>query len=477
MEPHDESSQPFRPESIDEQIEQLARVRDQHDSGRNRAGAPTVAALRNIYQENEAILERVRARIGQLEAEQSGAYIPDSVQIADHARRRKRRGWLSTIALVAAILIVLLNVLAFKMFISGGHVTTKTTQHDAPRLGKQHCSFNADPDAFGLSWSAQGKIAVISNSGRIQILDARTCSPVANFKYPASASYWPAQLAAGVAWSPDGQRLLLERVGVGSILDGNTGKLLASYSPDPARVNNQHDTAVYSSAWSPDGKQVVSVVDTVTSDGAMPTQSVRIWDARSGAFVRTLMTGLHNATEADIAWSPDGHYIAFGVVAINAPKNIAYVWDASTGRLVQHLDPMGYGGSGSDLADQEKIAWSPDSRQLATYCSDFLQVWNIPTGKSTFALLGELQPPNSVQLAWSPNGKHIAMANFFHVSLRLLDVASRKVSYTYPAQLTDNHGVRAIAWSPDSSMLVTASDGVDPKTQRLSTTIRILGAQ
>ena len=120
---------------------------------------------------------------------------------------------------------------------------------------------------------------------------------------------------------------------------------------------------------------------------------------------------------------------------------------------------------------QERISWSPDGRQLATYGQDLLQVWDIPTGKSVFGLNAGLNEATSAGLIWSPNGKYIAMAAYFNV--RVLDVSTRKFHYTYPIQKIDNQGPNAIAWSPDSSKIVTAADNVDPKTQRLSTHIRI----
>jgi len=72
---------------------------------------------------------------------------------------------------------------------------------------------------------------------------------------------------------------------------------------------------VYSVAWSPDGKRIVSGSGDYT---------LRIWDADSGECLQTLRG--HRSWVESVAWSPDGKRIVSG-----ADDYTLRIWD------VRHL--------------------------------------------------------------------------------------------------------------------------------------------
>jgi len=101
-----------------------------------------------------------------------------------------------------------------------------------------------------------------------------------------------------------------------------------------------HTGSVWSVAFSPDGKQVVSGSD----DG-----TVRLWDAATGAPLQTLEG--HTDWVRSVAFSPDGKQVVSG-----SDDKTVRLWDAATGAALQTLE--------GHTSSVRSVAFSPDSKQL-----------------------------------------------------------------------------------------------------------------
>jgi WD40 repeat protein len=117
-----------------------------------------------------------------------------------------------------------------------------------------------------------------------------------------------------------------------------------------------HKRDVFSVAFSPDGKTIVSG----SSDG-----TVRVWNAATGA-EQHKMTG-HKDTVFSVAFSPNGKTIVSG-----SQDHTVRVWDVATGveqhKITGHEDPV------------FSVAFSPDGKTIVSGSNDrTVRVWDAVT--------------------------------------------------------------------------------------------------
>jgi WD40 repeat protein len=112
--------------------------------------------------------------------------------------------------------------------------------------------------------------------------------------------------------------------------------------------------AVFSVAWSPNGKRIAS---------GWRDKTVRIWNAATGIDIFPAPITGHTGTVFSVAWSPDGKNIASG-----SDDHTVKVWNASTGKNV-----LTYQGHSNRVST---VSWSPDGRYIASGSFDeTAQVW------------------------------------------------------------------------------------------------------
>lgn len=166
-----------------------------------------------------------------------------------------------------------------------------------------------------------------------------------------------------------------------------------------------------------------------------------VWFWRPGRSTefRRKLTGAN--FHSHIAWSPDGTRIASGVgqrlVVWNPDQPIA--------------DEQSFSPSGGD------VAWSPDSKFVATSSAEGIRVFSL-AGQKEIALLKGQTHYFTRGVAWSPDGTRVAALT--ETFLRLWETKTWKPAGVIPVNAASS-GCVPLAWAPTTQSLVVASgDGV-----------------
>lgn len=257
-----------------------------------------------------------------------------------------------------------------------------------------------------------------------------------------------------------------------------------------ARTLTGHGDWVHAVAFAPDGTRLAS--------GGYD-QTIRVWDASTGALKRVLRG--HDRSVNSIAYSADGKWLVSG-----GDDGTVRLWEAGTGRARARLQSPGYAvftvafspastriaGAGKDRSvfvwdvesrellftleghrdDVHTLAFSPDGRYLASAGTDrIIRLWNLAKRREAARFAGHKD--TVLSLAFSPDGTWLASGGSKGV-VKLWDVAQGRLLRTFAGV---RHGVLSLVFSPDGKWLATGGGGNviklwHPETASVAATLR-----
>ncbi len=191
-----------------------------------------------------------------------------------------------------------------------------------------------------------------------------------------------------------------------------------------------HANDVWSSAWSPDGKYIVT---------ASEDKTARIW-LPHGSSAPVILQG-HSAAFTHVAWSPDSRRIATA-----SRDKIARVWLADgTGAPIELL--------GHRMA-VVSVAWSPSGQHIVTSSDDHTaRVWLADGTGAPIELAGHTK--GIVSAAWSHDGLRIVTASRDNTArVWLADGSSTPVVLAGHVK-----EVTSAAWNRDGRIVTVSRDG------------------
>jgi WD40 repeat protein len=274
-------------------------------------------------------------------------------------------------------------------------------------------------DLTGIAFTPDGKQIISGGQDKVvRVRDAATGRDVHGFPGHAEG-------LRGVAFSPDGQ--LLATAGCDRTLR------LWSGTKEVRRLTvGAGERGVRDPTFAPDGKALAGTTDT----------HIHLWDAATGREVRKWEVVTDGIT-CGLAFAPDGKSLASGGFG-----TAVRLWDPATGKELRRAD-----GSSRTFS----VTFSPDGKMLVAAGGSSqpasLRAWDPDSGK---ALAGFPQSDYLVAVAFSPGGTLLAGANVEDNTVRLWDVARRKLVRSW--KVSDGpFNCCPLAFSRDGRVLVTGS--------------------
>ena len=278
-----------------------------------------------------------------------------------------------------------------------------------------------------VAYRPDGKqVATLGWDGTVRIWDALTGRQISLIKLAGVYGIGNA-LAGHLTYSPDGKRLAYNDLNTTRIIDSANGAELLALDP----LNG----GAIDVTFAPDGSRIADA----GVDG-----TIRVHAAASGKILDQFALPSSSGGVQQMVFSPDGHQIAV------AAGDGAYVYDASSGKLI-----LKYNGHGAGVRNSG-IAYSPDGKWIASSGNDStIKVWDAHTGADVFTLTGHTGPTFGV--VFSSDGRQLVTSSVDR-TVKVWTLPARPGDpITDPLTLYGNSGaVYQVAISPDNTRIVSA---------------------
>lgn len=247
-----------------------------------------------------------------------------------------------------------------------------------------------------------------------------------------------------VVFSPDGRFLAAACNAFEGKVEGDVTRFEISYKILRWDLTNGrelphltgHTLNIESLAFSPGSKTLISG----SKDGKL-----KFWDFETGRELRSIQV------EGDgvfaLAISPDGRSVATGSYLQAGKQNSAQLWDIQTGDLIHRLEGLG--------GFVHSLAFSSDGKTIAVcYDNSKVGLWDVAQGTPSAKKIN-LESGNTRSVAYSSDGRYLALGLGHDDSIALIDAASGNVVRSFAKRSSDAY---VLALSPDAGLLASDYD-------------------
>ncbi|UUO08611.1 protein kinase [Blastopirellula sp. J2-11] len=246
---------------------------------------------------------------------------------------------------------------------------------DDGRLADLSTQFEHPGGVTTLQFHPQGNLlASAGKNNAVQIFDLEANRIVSRLDHP--------QVVTGLAWSPDGRRLV-------TVCEDGVARLwrLGTATESVTLVNM--DRPLKDVQWCGDGRRVA----VASSDGL-----VEIWDVNEQR--REVRIQAHVATLVSVNWNPDGT-----LVATTSDDATTRIWNAESGDLFAVLADHSLGVTDA--------VWSGDGKRLATCSRDAtICVYRLEKKRLLLETILRGHTDEVLSLEWGGDGKRLFSAGW-----------------------------------------------------------------